>query len=125
MNSLDRSSTALECSKTLPTEFILTDKEKEEIQKFILSCITKGQFSIETLMEEFEDCHRGVPKQIQRLIIDECIAKATTEQSEWPPITDCDRLDALEEELMKENILFVQDIQTTRSSCWAKVEEEI
>ena len=28
MNSLDRSSTALECSKTLPTEFILTDKEK-------------------------------------------------------------------------------------------------
>lgn len=54
-------------------------------------------------------------------LIGECRAEITEVQAEWPATTECDMLDQAAVSLDSANILFLQHLDTTPSSCWSEV----
>lgn len=58
-------------------------------------------------------------------LIEESRQEVHESQKDWPAVTDCDRLDSVGGELDRKDILFVQHIDTTPSSCWYCINEII
>jgi hypothetical protein len=56
------------------------------------------------------------------LMIRECRSELEEAQTDWPTVTDCDLLDRVTADLEEQQILFVQHIDTTPSSCWSEID---
>ena len=76
---------------------------------------------VDWIMENFWDEENPLKEADVYSLIDECRQELIQCQEAWPSVTDCDRLDNVVASLDKRDVLFVQHIDTTPSSCWSEI----
>lgn len=80
---------------------------------------------IENVLDCFWDQDNPLAEDDILVMICECREELMEEQLSWPEITDCDRLDNVARDLDLLDIIFVQHIDTTPSSCWHEIDQVI
>lgn len=116
---------------TATVEAITLDR-KEEIKNFIKDTCLRTWPALypddrisENAMDSCWEEKYPLSKEYLVDVIAECRQELLEEQQSWTALTDCDRLDRVVEALDTQNILFVQHLDTTPSSCWLEINELI